>query len=100
MTKPPYTPPSAETVADYYKWKAAMAAKYALVAADNRREDERQAAQHAVEEDWRTNDRDWEGITATIDGGISERGSPRWREVMDEESGPDVDESDETTEES
>jgi hypothetical protein len=50
--------------------------------------------------DWRKEDREWEGITATIDGGISERGSDRWREVMDEESGPDVDESDETTEES
>jgi hypothetical protein len=71
----PFTPPTKEQTANWYELQAALAAKFARVAADCRREDEREAAANS----------------------IHTPGSDRWLEVMDSERGPDIDfdESDE-----
>lgn len=57
------------TKEQHARWLELQSAKFAKAAADNRREDERQAAANS----------------------IHTPGSARWVEVMDSERGPDID---------
>ena len=57
----------------WYQYQAALAAKFARVMADCRREDEREAASNSIHNR----------------GSVHDRGSDRWCEVRAEETGPD-----------